>query len=232
MGNPEHPWPGILRLVAHQLRLPTSLIAGYVDMLASDEIQRDPRRRREIVGRIRDSVRELNHLAVDLQEASRSAAGTLPIRKKRIAVDSFIEEAVRAAFPLCAYRRVELQFSAPTTPIGSRMIGDRYYLKMCLLNLIDNAAKYGKPAGHVQVVTRPFGALVEMRVVDEGSGLGPNGSRLFAPFVREQRGAGGGEGVGLGLALVKTIVEAHGGSMTWKSGPPSYVGFRIPLSPN
>lgn len=232
MENPEHPWPGILRLVAHQLRVPTSLIAGYLDMLASDEIQRDPRRRREIVAQVRDSVRELNRLAVELQEASRSAAGTLPIHKRRVAVDAFIEETVRAAIPLCAYRRVELQFSEPATPLGSRMIGDPYYLKMCLLNLIDNAAKYGKPRGHVEVVTKRFGPLVEIRVVDEGSGLGPNASRLFAPFARERRGAGGGEGIGLGLTLVKTIVEAHRGSMTWSSRRPSYVGFRIPLSPN
>jgi K+-sensing histidine kinase KdpD len=232
MSNPEHPWPSILRLVAHQLRMPTSLLAGYFEMLATDEIQSDPRRRREIVAQVRESIRELNRLAIELEEASRSATGTLPIRRKRIAVDSLIEETLQAAVPICQYRKVELQFSESAVAVHRRMVGDRYYLKLSLLNLIDNAAKYGKPGGHVQVVTKPLGSSLEMRVIDEGSGLGPNASRLFAPFVREARGPGAHQGIGLGLTLVKAIVEAHGGSMTWRSGRPSYVGFRIPLSPN
>jgi signal transduction histidine kinase len=232
MSKPEHPWPSILRLVAHQLRMPTSLIAGYLEMLATDEIQRDPRRRRQILVQVRESIRELNRLAMELEEASRSATGALPIRRKRIAVNSLIEETLLAAAPLCEYRKVELQFSESVVAVQRRMVGDRYYLKLSLLNLIDNAAKYGKPGGHIQVVTKPLGSSLEMRVVDEGSGLGPNASRLFAPFVREARGPGVHPGLGLGLALVKTIVEAHGGSMTWRSGSPSYVGFRIPLSPN
>lgn len=232
MGRSEHPWPSILRLVAHQLRMPTSLIAGYLEMLTTDEIQKDPRRKREVVALIRESIRELNRLAIELQEASRSATGTLPIRRRRITVVSLIQETLQAAVPLCEYRNVELQFRAPAVAVDGQVVGDRYYLKMCLLNLIDNAAKYGKPHGHVRVATRPLGSLVEMRVVDDGPGLGPNAARLFAPFVREPRGPGASEGIGLGLTLVKTIVEAHGGSMTWRSGHPSYVGFRLPLSLN
>ncbi len=232
MGSSEHPWPSILRLVAHQLRLPTSLIAGYLEMLAADEIQADPGRRRAIVAQMRESIRELNHLAVQLEEASRTAAGVLPIRKKRIALDSLMEETRQAAVPLCQYRNVELHVQGPAAPGGRWVVGDSYYLKMCLLNLIDNAAKYGKPHGQVSIATRPLGSLVEMQVLDEGAGLGPNAARLFDPFVREERGEGVDEGMGLGLALVKAIVEAHGGSMTWSSGRPSYVGFRLPLSAN
>jgi signal transduction histidine kinase len=233
MGNTEHPWPAILRLVAHQLRLPTSLIAGYLEMLGSDEIQGDPVRRRAILAQMRQSIRELNRLALQLQEASRSASGALPIRKRRIAIDSLIEEARQAAIPLCEYRNVELHVQGPAMSGDGWVVGDPYYLKMCLVNLIDNAAKYGKPRGQVSLATRPLGELVEMRVLDEGAGLGPNAARLFAPFVREPRGGEGiDEGMGLGLALVKIIVEAHGGSMTWSSERPSYVGFRLPLSAN
>jgi two-component system CheB/CheR fusion protein len=230
MNKPDHPWPSILRLVAHQMRMPTSLIAGYLEMLATDEIQRNPPRRRQILAQVRESIRDLNRLALELEEASRSASGALPIRRRRMAVDSLIEETLLAAVPLCEYRKVELQFSEPA--VHRNMIGDRYYLKLSLLNLIDNAAKYGKPGGHVQVVTKPLGSSLEMRVVDEGSGLGPNAVSMFSPFVREARGPGDHQGIGLGLTLVKAIVEAHGGSMTWRSGRPSYVGFKIPLSPN
>lgn len=232
MASTEHPWPSILRLVAHQLRLPTGLTAGYLDMLASDEIQKDPERRRAIVAQMRESIRELNRLARQLEEASRSASGALPIRKRRIAVDSLIDEAWQAAVPLCEYRNVELQSHPPALPGDGWVVGDPYYLKMCLVNLIDNAAKYGKPRGQVSIAARQLGELVEMRVLDEGAGLGPNADGLFAPFVRQPGDEGAGEGMGLGLTLVKAIVEAHGGSMTWSSERPSYVGFKLPLSAN
>jgi two-component system, chemotaxis family, CheB/CheR fusion protein len=227
-GTSENRWPDVLRLVAHQLRIPTSLIAGYTEMLASDEIQRDQQRRKEILEEVRQSLRDLNRLAVELQEAGRAASGTLTLRKEPVPVGALIEESVRLATPLCEFRRVDLEPSARAAPAG-RVIGDRFYLKMCLVNLIDNAAKYGKPGGTVRIITEPLGPLIEIRVADEGVGLGPRAARLFAPFAQ---GVHANEGVGLGLALVKTIVEAHAGSVTWRSGKGSYVGFTIPWSPN
>jgi signal transduction histidine kinase len=197
-------------------------------MLASDEIQRDRQRRRQILEAVRQSLHDLNRLAVELQEAGRAATGTLTLRKAPVAVGALIEESVRLATPLCESRRVDLEPSARAAPTG-HVIGDRFYLKMCLVNLIDNAAKYGKPGGIVRIITEPLGPSIEIRVADEGMGLGPRGARLFAPFAQ---GAHASEGVGLGLALVKTIVEAHAGSITWRSGKGSYVGFTIPWSHN
>ena len=227
-GTSEDRWPDILRLVAHQLRIPTSLIAGYTEMLASDEIQRDQQRRKEILEEVRQRLRDLNRLAVELQEAGRAATSGLTLRKEPVAVCALIDESLRLATPLCEVRGVGLEPGAPVAPAG-QVIGDRFYLKMCLVNLIDNAAKYGKPGGTVRIITEPLGRLIQLRVEDEGMGLGPQAARLFDPFAQ---GANANEGVGLGLALVKTIVEAHAGSITWRSGKGSYVGFTIPWSPN
>jgi len=225
----EDSWPSILRLVAHQMRNPTSLIAGYAEMLASDEIQRDAGRREQILGEIRQSLRELNRLAVELQEGSRAEAGRLPMRRGPIAVSSLIKETLLSAAPLCAYRKARLALSARAGPIAGHVVGDRFYLKLCLVNLIDNAAKYGKAGGRIRVGTEARGRSIELRVADDGGGLGPNAAELFAPFAQ---GADTREGLGLGLTLVKAIVEAHRGSMTWKSGKGSYVGFTLPWSPN
>src|SRR5712692_7811337 len=224
----ERRWPSILRLVAHQLRTPTSLIAGYAEMLASDEIQRDSERRNQILAEIRQNLRELNRLAVELQEGTRAETVGLPIRKGSISVGSLIEDALRAAAPLCEYRKVRLELSSGGLAPG-HVIGDRFYLKLCLVNLIDNAAKYGKAGGRVRLATEPLGRSIEVRVADDGMGLGPHAAELFAPFAQ---GADAKEGIGLGLTLVSGIVEAHGGSMTWRSGKGSYVGFTIPWSPN
>jgi len=228
LGTSKDRWPSILRLVAHQLRLPTSLIAGYAEMLATDEIQRDSERRHQILAEIRQNLRELNRLAVELQEGSRAETSGLPIRKVSIPVGSLIKETIQAAGPICEYRKVRLE-SSPLGAATGLVVGDRFYLKLCLLNLIDNAAKYGKPGGRVRLATELVGPSIELRVADDGVGLGPNAVELFAPFVQ---GPQTKEGIGMGLTLVNDIVEAHGGSLTWKSGKGSYVGFRIPWSPN
>jgi len=225
----ERRWPSILRLVAHQMRIPTSLIAGYTEMLATDQIQEDPARRHQILEEIGQNLRELNRLAVELQEGSRAENGGLPMRKGSIAVRSLIEETLQSAAPLCEYRKVRLESRVRAAGTAGHVVGDRFYLKLCLVNLIDNAAKYGKPGGRVRVVTEPLGPSIEMRVADDGMGLGPHATELFAPFAQ---GPQTKEGVGLGLTLVKAIVEAHGGSMTWRSGKGSYVGFTIPWAPN
>jgi two-component system, OmpR family, phosphate regulon sensor histidine kinase PhoR len=220
-------WPTILRLVAHQLRTPTSLIAGYAEMLASDEVQGDPRLRNRILREVNQNLRELNRLAIELQDATRVQTVGLPIQKAPILLGSLIDDALKAAAPLCASRNVHLE-SNPLAA-GGHVVGDRFYLRLCLVNLIDNAAKYGKPGGRIRLAMRPAGPLIEMRVADDGMGLGPDADELFAPFVQ---GANSTEGIGLGLTLVSAIVAAHGGSMTWKSGRGSYVGFTIPWSPN
>ena len=221
-------WPSILRLVAHQLRIPTSLIAGYAEMLATDEIQRDSKRRHQILGEIRQNLGELNRLTIELQEGSRAETSGLPIHKLSIPVGSLIEETIQAAAPICEYRKVRFE-SSPQAAATGLIVGDRFYLKLCLVNLIDNAAKYGKPGGRVQLATELLGPSIELRVADDGVGLGPNAVELFAPFVQ---GPQAKEGIGMGLTLVNAVVKAHGGSMTWKSGKGSYVGFRIPRSPN
>jgi signal transduction histidine kinase len=220
-------WPQILSLVGHQLRGPTSLISGYVEMLASDEVRTDPNRLNQVLEEIRANVRELNRLTTELQTGSRAAEGPLPIRHQHMPIDSLIDDVVRSAVPLCRQRHVTLDYDRAHRD-GS-LIGDPFYLKICLLNLIDNAAKYGKPSGRVQLRTQLLGQRIEFDVIDQGPGLGPRAPELFVPFAQ---GPAAIEGIGLGLTLVKAIVEAHGGAMVWWSGHTSSVGFTLPWSQN
>jgi signal transduction histidine kinase len=224
-GGPSRNWPQILRLVGHQLRGPISLISGYAEMLATQDIQADPARINTILEEIRRCLWELNRLTAELQEGTQAAAGSLPIRQQKLPISSLIDEVVIAGTPLCRMRNVTLD--AVGARIDGYVMGDPFYLKTCLLNLIDNAAKYGKPGGRVQLRTQALGELIELDVVDEGPGLGPRAGDLFVPFAQ---GPGAKEGIGLGLSLVKAIVEAHGGSMVLRSGNGSSVGFTIPSS--
>lgn len=216
-------WPQVLSLVAHQLRGPISLLAGHLEMLANPEVQAVPGRVDAVLEEARICLRELNRLAVELLEASRAAEGSLPIRAQPLSIRSLVQEVAQTATPLCRLRNVS--FDANGAAIEGYVLGDRFYLKLCLLNLIDNAAKYGKPGGRVQLRTRFVNDSTELDVVDEGRGLGEKAEDLFAPFTQGPEAA---EGIGLGLALVKTIVTAHGGSMVWRSGEESLVGFTVP----
>jgi signal transduction histidine kinase len=218
-------WPRILSLVGHQLRGPISLIGGYTEMLATQEVQADPARTKAVMEEIRRCLLELNRLTTELQEGSRVTAGALPIRHQKLHIGSLIDEVVIAATPLCRMQNVTLD--AAGARIDGYVTADPFYLKTCLLNLIDNAAKYGKPGGRVQLRTQALGDLIELVVVDDGPGLGPRAGDFFLPFAQ---GPEAKEGIGLGLSLVKAIVEAHGGSIVWSSGNGSSVGFTIPSS--
>lgn len=231
-GDPEQrrlvpEWPQVLHLVAHQLRGPLSLLAGYAEMLATEEVQRSPEHLNSILEEIRGCLGELSRLSFELEEGSRAAAASLPIRPERIPVDSLIEEVMHAAAPLCQRRNVTLESKGGD--VGGYLVGDPFYLKACLLNLIDNAAKYGKQNGRVQLFTQIDHETIELEVIDEGMGLGSKASELFAPFTQ---GPEAKEGLGLGLTLVRAIVEAHGGSMVWGSRNGSYVGFKVPWAAN
>ena len=221
--TPAPPWPDVLRLVAHQLRGPVSLLAGYLEMLASEEVRRDPNRVDTILRKTKENLSEMNRLVGELQEGGRAAAGLLQIRRKKLGVHSLVEDVVQSATPLC--KRWNVTLESKGEPVGGFVMGDGFYLKLSLLNLIDNAAKYGGSRGRLRLVTRTQDEMVELRVVDGGTGLGSKASELFAPFIQGPKAR---EGVGLGLSLVKTIVEAHGGSMVWRSGSGSYVGFKVP----
>ncbi len=221
--TPGTSWPNVLRLVAHQLRGPVSLLAGYLEMLASEEVRRDPNRVDAILQQAKENPSEMDRFIGELQQGGRAAAGRLPIRRKKLDVHSLVEDVVRSATPLCKRQNVTLESKGE--PVGGYVMGDGFYLKLSLLNLIDNAVKYGGPRRRLHLVTRTQDEMVELRVVDGGTGLGSKASELFAPFIQ---GPQAREGVGLGLSLVKTIVEAHGGSMVWRSGSRSYVGFKVP----
>ena len=216
-------WPEALSLVAHQLRGPISLIAGYLEMLANSEVQAVPARVAAILKDAQSCLRELNRLTTELLEASRAANGGLPLRPQEVSIPSLIDEVIQAATPLCRQRDATLD--AEGAAIDAHVRGDPFYLKLCLLNLIENAAKYGKPGGRVQLRTRVLGDALELDVVDEGSGLGDRAPDLFIPFAQ---GPDAKDGIGLGLSLVREIVTAHGGSLLWRSGEQSMVGFTIP----
>ena len=107
--------------------------------------------------------------------------------------------------------------------------GDSLALGRALLNLVDNAVRYTPAGGKVEVSARPGDGWVEIAVQDTGLGIAPaDAERVFQPFVRLE-GTGGAEGTGLGLAIARSIVVAHGGTLTLRSTPGAGSRFSIRL---
>jgi signal transduction histidine kinase len=109
--------------------------------------------------------------------------------------------------------------------------GDAVALERALLNLVDNAVRYTPSGGKVEISAVSASGWVEISVQDSGSGIAPaDVERVFDPFVRlEAARARETEGTGLGLAIARSIVAAHGGTLTVESTPGAGSRFTIRL---
>jgi CheY-like chemotaxis protein len=183
---------------------------------------------------IRDVMdRQLSHLVRlvdDLLDVSRVSQGKIELRKARIALSEVIKTAVDASNPLILTGRHELKLDMPDAPIW--LDADLMRLSQVVSNLLNNAAKYTPEGGAILLSTRREGNEAVVTVSDNGVGI-PSDMlpRVFDLFtqVRDNLDRSHG-GLGIGLALVKQLVEMHGGSITAESaGPGKGSAFRLRL---
>jgi CheY-like chemotaxis protein/two-component sensor histidine kinase len=183
---------------------------------------------------IRDVMdRQLSHLVRlvdDLLDVSRVSQGKIELRKTRIALSEVIKTAVDASNPLIIAGRHELKLDMPDAPVW--LDADLMRLSQVVSNLLNNAAKYTPEGGAILLSTRREGNEAVVTVSDNGVGI-PSDMlpRVFDLFtqVRDNLDRSHG-GLGIGLALVKQLVELHGGSITAESaGPGKGSAFRLRL---
>jgi two-component system sensor histidine kinase BaeS len=126
---------------------------------------------------------------------------------------------------------VRIDATAPAT-----VVGDPTALRRALLNLVENAVKYTLAGGKVEIGLRRGDGVAEITVADTGLGIEPADlERIFEPFVRlDTARARDTGGAGLGLAIARSIVVAHGGTITVESRPGSGSRFviRLPSTPS
>jgi signal transduction histidine kinase len=170
----------------------------------------DDERRRFLEAASRETLR-LGHLVDNILDFSRAERGVLDVSATPRRLAPIVAEVTQAFRPLAATRRVRLE--AELDPEAGAAV-DEAGLTRVLLNLLDNAVKYGPEAGDVTVRLRRAADDVELAVEDRGPGV-PAGEReaIFIPFRRlgrDRRSAA--TGVGIGLAIVRELVARHGGS--------------------
>lgn len=214
--------------VTHELKTPIASIRLLAELLENGDVE--PERVREFGARtVRESDR-LGRLVDSVLRFARGQTALDPATMASLDLAELARAAVESVAPLARERGFDLRIDAPQAlPIR----GDRDALLGAISELVDNATKYGAPAGGVDVVVRRVDPFAELSVLDRGPGVPvAERERIFEPFhrvgdelVRER------PGVGLGLALVRGVALAHSGSVACepRDGGGSRFVLRIPL---
>jgi signal transduction histidine kinase len=219
-----------LAWLGHELRTPLSAITHAHYILRSLNLQ-DERAVRQIAAASRQTS-HLARLAEDLLDLSRVNQGTLEMRAERIDLCQVVRDAAEASTPLLDESEQRLLCTVPESAVW--VDGDPVRLVQAFTNLLNNAARYSAKGGEVRLSLEQEGAQAVVRVKDTGIGIDPLMLPLiFQPFVQvDSASPQGRKGLGIGLALLRRLVEMHGGTATADSpglGHGSEFVVRLPL---
>jgi PAS domain S-box-containing protein len=200
-----------ITVLAHELRNPLGAISNAGHLLA-ETFSNDPRVTRW-ARTIRHQTEHLTRLVEDLLDTARIQSGKVSLRLEPVELRAAVEAAVESCRPLIDSRQHRLSVLLP--PGSCRLQADPTRLEQIICNLLNNAAKYTEPGGQIRIEGGKEGAHVVLRVRDTGRGIPPEMlPRIFHlftqvdPAVDRARG-----GLGVGLALVRSLVEMHGGTL-------------------
>jgi signal transduction histidine kinase len=205
----------VLAVVSHDLRNPLNIISVGASLL--DGGQHSERERAEILRIIKSASDRMERLLADLLAVARLDGGqSLPVSPADMDLRPLLEE-VRSAFA-CPARGNGRQLECRMPETLPRVHADRDRLHQVLSNLVGNALKFTPMGGTVTIEAETLPGEVRCSVRDTGPGLAEQEmDRIFDPFWQAEKTAR--LGFGLGLKIAKSIVEAHGGSMSVESVP-------------
>ena len=193
-----------LALLGHELRNPLAPIVTALELMKL----RDTASARE-QGVIRRQVTHLTRLVDDLLDVSRITRGKVELRKARASLREVLDKAVEMASSLIEQKKQHLRVDIEEV----EWYGDPARLAQVVSNLLTNAARYTPENGHIALAAHVRGGEIVLEVSDDGIGIAPALlPHIFEAFVQgERRLDGSVGGLGIGLALVRNLVELHGG---------------------
>ncbi len=219
--------------MSHELRTPLNAVIGFTDLMRHRMYgSLGNERYEEYATLIYDSGQLLLDLISDMLDMAKIEAGKLELNLERVDLTGTIEDSVRLLNDRADMGGLEIRVSVPHQPV--LLVADRRAVKQILLNLLTNAIKFTPPGGEVNVSVRLDNERVAVSVRDTGIGIPAHDiPRLGNPF--EQVSSDpmlAKAGTGLGLALVRALVEKHGGHLRIESeeGSGTEVSVDFPLS--
>jgi signal transduction histidine kinase/CheY-like chemotaxis protein len=204
-----------LATLSHELRTPLNAILGWTTMLKEGNVE--PKHMMRALDTIQRNATAQVQIVNDLLDVSRIVRGNVQLSPKLMPVGPLVSLAVESITPTADAKGVGITVSVPSDPL--LVWGDHDRLQQVLWNLLSNAVKFTAAGGRIAVLVDGDAANVHIRVSDTGSGISP----AFLPYVFERfRQADGSStrahgGLGLGLAIVRHLVELHGGRLTAES---------------
>jgi len=217
--------------LSHELRNPLAPIRAAARIIAS------PKAAPAQLGQAQQIVeRQVNQMALlldDLLDIARVTQGKLQIRKKTLSLTTVVDAAVEAVRPSLDGKNQQLAVSLPTEAI--LLDADHLRLSQVISNLLMNAVKYSDAGSRIELRCTVQGDTLALAVKDNGIGIAPESiGGIFEMFSQVDGIAGRSDGgLGIGLALVKGIIELHGGSVQARSrglGTGSEFTVRLPLA--
>jgi len=198
--------------VSHELRTPLNSILGWARLLRSGEL--DAEKSEKAVNTIVKNSETQNRLIEDLLDAARIISGKLDLEHDPVSVGEVVMHSIETVRPSADAKSILINLDVETgdDPV---ITGDKDRLQQVVSNLLTNAVKFTQANGKIQINLTTENGFVVLNVVDTGAGISadflPN---VFERFRQDPATIRKSGGLGLGLAVVRNLVEMHGGSVS------------------
>lgn len=205
-----------IAVLSHELRNPLAAIQGGATLMSlPDTSEADRNKAGEIV--LRQSV-AMKVLLDDLLDVTRLHMGKLKLQLRAVRIDSVVESALQTVRPLAQARRQQLRVEIDRPE--ATIVADAVRLAQVLSNLLSNSVKYTPEEGHIELEVSTDASAEQMTIVVRDDGIGMNPELLQTMFEMFSQGKdveGATHGLGIGLALVRSVIELHGGTVSGTS---------------
>ena len=208
-----------LATLSHELRNPLAPIRNAVQILLLSGLEvPNLQWATDVIDR---QIRQMTRLVDDLLEVSRITTGKLEVRKETVELAAVIREAVETSLPVIEQDGHELTVNLPPQPMIVNV--DMIRMAQVFSNLLNNAAKYTEPGGHISISLEANEDRAVVSVKDSGTGISAEMlPHIFEMFMQVDRNVHRSKGgLGIGLTLVKQLVEMHGGSIEARTRDPT-----------
>ena len=220
----------LVSALAHDIKSPLGIIMGYAETLMDQLAGRgDEKGKLEALQRIQDNAQRIVHLVTGFLDASKAEAGKLDIERRPVSVNGLLRELARQQQSDLQKKGLALELNLDENL--PEVVGDETQLDRVFWNLIGNAIKFTPAGGKIAVSSKLDDGHVCVSIRDTGIGIPRDELPLLFTRFRRLKGSAKIEGTGLGLFIVKTIVEAHKGTLLAESvdGQGSTFTVRVPI---
>ena len=206
-----------INIVSHQLRSPLSNLRWAIDLLTSGRLGKIEEKQTEYFKILKENSTRMRELVSDLLTVSRIETATLPCKKQEFSLKDLVKELILECKPFAEASNVEIELKQePDLP---KILADPNQIKQVIANLLDNAIRYVKDKGKVEIELKQENKNLYFEIKDNGVGI-PEGDQkyIFQKFFRSENVLKyQTQGSGLGLYIAKSIIEKSGGKIGFKS---------------